>query len=103
METKKCTKCGQTKPVDAYYKNAKAHDGLQCHCKDCQKSTKEERKYKSEKKSKSSILAPINKRPVKDESNPLSSFTPRELMQELYSRGFEGELTYTSKITLGRI
>lgn len=35
METKKCSKCGQTKPVDAFYKRKDTKDGLNYQCKTC--------------------------------------------------------------------
>lgn len=35
--TKLCTKCDQTKPVSEFYRLARAKDGLQYHCKVCQK------------------------------------------------------------------
>lgn len=34
-QTKTCTKCGETKDVSAFSKDACAKDGLQCHCKAC--------------------------------------------------------------------
>ncbi|MGB3944544.1 MAG: hypothetical protein WBK88_07120 [Methanothrix sp.] len=35
METKRCSKCGEEKPVDAFYRNRAAKDGLQNLCKQC--------------------------------------------------------------------
>jgi len=32
-ETKRCTKCGETKPVSEFWKSKQAKDGLQCWCK----------------------------------------------------------------------
>lgn len=32
---KTCTKCGETKPVSEYSKNANKRSGLQAHCKSC--------------------------------------------------------------------
>ena len=34
-ETKVCSKCGRILPVDNFYKDSKAKDGLQCWCKGC--------------------------------------------------------------------
>lgn len=34
---KLCNKCGETKPVTEFHKNARAGDGLKCWCKDCGK------------------------------------------------------------------
>ncbi len=35
METKKCSKCGQTKPVDDFYKKDSNSDGYHKKCKRC--------------------------------------------------------------------
>jgi len=35
---KKCTRCGQLKSVESFYRNNQAVDGLQSWCKECQKS-----------------------------------------------------------------
>lgn len=33
--TKVCPKCGETKPIEAFYKHKGMHDGLQAQCKAC--------------------------------------------------------------------
>ena len=38
METKKCSKCGQEKPVSAFGGHHKSKDGLQACCQECRKS-----------------------------------------------------------------
>jgi ribosomal protein L24 len=35
METKKCSKCGQTKPTSDFHKDSHHKDGLTSHCKVC--------------------------------------------------------------------
>lgn len=35
METKRCYKCGLTKPVDKFHKNKARYDGLNTLCKSC--------------------------------------------------------------------
>ncbi len=35
METKTCTKCGITKPVNCFGRNTRNKDKLHNHCKDC--------------------------------------------------------------------
>ncbi|NDV77871.1 hypothetical protein [Dysgonomonas sp. 511] len=52
---------------------------------------------------KPEALAGVNKRPQSSENNPLSNYTPRELMRELHSRGYEGVLTYTAKINISQM
>ena len=35
MDTKTCTKCGETKPVDEFYRNRASRDGYCRVCKAC--------------------------------------------------------------------
>lgn len=35
VEAKPCTKCGETKPLDEFYKSKASKDGLQSYCKAC--------------------------------------------------------------------
>ncbi len=37
--SKKCSKCGQVKSLDEFYRFSRASDGRQSACKRCQKST----------------------------------------------------------------
>lgn len=34
---KRCTKCGETKPLSEFYQQKTGKDGRQAHCKDCDK------------------------------------------------------------------
>jgi hypothetical protein len=103
METKKCSKCNQVKPISEFYKNASMKDGLQGSCKDCQSSANRERAHKPLVTVKPEAIAGVNRRPILNKDNPLSAFTPRELMQELHKRGYEGELMYTSRINIAKM
>jgi hypothetical protein len=38
-ETKTCSKCGEVKPVDDFYKDKRRKDGLSSNCKDCCKAS----------------------------------------------------------------
>lgn len=38
MEEKKCPSCGETKPVEEFYKNTARRDGFTCYCKECVKT-----------------------------------------------------------------
>ena len=74
-ETKTCPKCGRTLPIESFYKRS---DGrTQAYCKECTKTYNKERSMR--------ITPP-------DSENPLSAFTPRQLMQELVRRGYTGKL-----------
>lgn len=52
METKKCTKCGETKSVNDFYKNSKSKDGLKTWCKVCHlaDSKKREKNYNEKRR-----------------------------------------------------
>ena len=59
--------------------------GLKNQCKECKAiETKERVKEKKEMR----------------ETSPLSTFTPRELIEELRKRGYRGKLQYVYEITL---
>lgn len=86
-ETKKCRKCGRELPLSEFHRNAAHADGLQSHCKECGKEYLRDRGRRAKMS--------------KVYSNPeLAKFTPRELMQELKSRGYTGELKYVQVINL---
>lgn len=91
METKICKKCGKELPVDKFYKNKSQKDGLGHYCKDCVNA------YKSSKKANADGGGKL----TKVFTNPdLAKFKPRELIEELKARGYEGTLTYEQVITL---
>ena len=72
-QTKTCPRCGRTLPIENFYKNK---DGKPySYCKECVKVLNSARR----------ITPP-------DSENPLSAFTPRQLMQELKRRGYTGKL-----------
>lgn len=91
METKKCTKCKRELPVSEFWKNASKEDGLQDYCKHCGKE------YIKNRKTSTSPASNLRK----VYSNPdLAKFTPKQLMEELRSRGYSGELKYTLTIKI---
>lgn len=64
---KKCSRCGQEKPVDSFSKNSSKKDGLNSYCKSCQKVLKDKHyrdnkeKYKARtKKDKGELRRWIN-------------------------------------------
>lgn len=73
---KVCPGCGRELPLSAFNKHPRSADGHMKECKECTR-----RRLHSSKKS------------VK--GNPLAQFTARQLMDELYVRGYRGELKYT--------
>lgn len=47
METKKCSKCGEVKPVGEFYRNKTSKDGFCRYCKICDLKTSNERHFKN--------------------------------------------------------
>lgn len=83
--TKKCTICGKTLPLSAFYLKSGSKDGYQHCCKECHKQ-QNKKYYKTSKE--------------KLRTSRLADFTPRELMAELRRRGYEGKLYYTEVHTI---
>lgn len=42
IQTKRCSRCGEVKPISDFNKQKRASDGLQRYCKECQKAVKKE-------------------------------------------------------------
>jgi hypothetical protein len=85
--TKVCKKCGRELPVYEFYKADTNKDGLLGHCKECHKSQMKDRGKAARK-----TLA--------ENETPLSTFTPRELIEELRKRGYKGTLYVTREVVL---
>lgn len=91
---KKCSKCGQELDESEFNRHAKAKDGLQPYCKQCQRVT-----YKAYRDRVQRYTKCV--RGGESKTNPeLASFTPRQLMEELKTRGYTGELKYVQTIKL---
>lgn len=76
---KKCTKCGRVLPISEFNKSRRHKDGLQYYCCECQHETNRE-------------VTSLKKKLLSD--NPLSGYTPRELLAELKNRGYKWEKMY---------
>ena len=86
METKICRICGEEKPISDFPKHHQCKDDIDTRCKCCANA------YNKTNRAK---------RIVKGGGNPkLANFTPRELIEELRTRGYKGTLEYTKTITL---
>lgn len=81
--TKVCKGCGRELPLESFQLNNKAADGRMTECVDCRR----------------------RRRNQNVQSDPLAKFTARDLMKELFKRGYEGTLQYVEvhKITLGEL
>ena len=93
QETKTCKCCGRTLTISNFKKGRWGYVSV---CNECDKRHREEkRQEKIKEKEKWLENARAESRQLL-----LSDFTPRELMQELQRRGYEGTLTYTEVHTI---
>ena len=83
METQVCKKCGRELPVDNFKKTR--WGGYAHVCKECALKAYAENKKAREEAEK---------------TQGLSAYTPRQLMEELARRGYEGKLTFTRVETI---
>lgn len=83
--TKVCYKCGRELPLSEFYKNRTTKDGLQRECKECRKMLDSNKSKKLSKVYSNADLA---------------RFTPRQLIDELKSRGYRGTLTIQQQVIL---
>lgn len=88
METKICKKCGNEFPVENF---RMTHHGRVGVCNGCEAAKREETRKRHLEEKELEIDRLINEA----KSTTLSLFTPRELMEELARRGYEGKLKYT--------
>lgn len=91
VETRVCECCGRELPVTDFIAR---HFGASKICKQCNAARIHEAKEK--KKANANLEADL----LKARSLRLSEFTPRELMEELKRRGYEGKLTYVETHTI---
>lgn len=83
IDTKKCSKCGEIKPVAEFYKNISTIDGYDVYCKECKKAVCREAYRKK-----------ISQKRIEETNNALSKYTPRDLLTELKRRGYKWEKMY---------
>ena len=93
-KTKVCKKCGRELPLSEFPKNRHSKDGYLNTCKTCR--TSYEKSYRHTVLEKARLYDEI----TGNRGGGLSAYSPRQLMQELYSRGYRGTLTYTETKTI---
>ena len=93
MEKKFCKCCGRELSLDHFKRGRYGYVSV---CLDCDKKHRAEKRQEriDEQKKKEDDLR------AEKRNLCLSDFTPRELMQELKSRGYEFEMTYTEVHTI---
>ena len=109
-KTKRCTRCGAVKPMSDFYQNRNTRDGLASWCKTCQKAA-----VRAHREAKRAACPPFEGDPAAcsfarvmparhPDAPPLNAdlapFTARQLMRELYARGYEGELRITQRVNI---
>ena len=82
-ETKICSRCKRELPLTMYTTNRSTKDGLQSHCRDCQRYYDQTRKERKKAQKENNNTLKIGK------YEELSRFTPRQLMEELKARGYK--------------
>lgn len=87
-ETKKCSFCGEEKPLAMFSRRGRGYQG---YCKDC--ATEYKRALRAEKKAKvaeNTIVTEEGKTLHRVSANckPLEEYQPRELLAELKRRGY---------------
>ena len=117
-KTKRCSHCGLEKPASEFYRNTNNADNLQGTCKACCKvyyhlRRDKERRLRDSKRrleaarqsfedeleaASAERLGIVQARPDAPLHPDLARFTPRQLMGELYARGYEGSLTYSEQV-----
>ena len=85
-QTKTCPRCGRTLPIENFYKRSNGQ--MYTYCKECTKIYNKEHSMR--------ITPP-------DSENPLSAYTPRQLMCELKRRGYTGKLYIQQVADLDRL
>lgn len=95
-ETRICKVCGRELSINEFAKNGM---GITHVCKECVANRKRSKREET-KQMKQQAQEAANARSLR-----LKDFTPRELMQELKSRGYEGKLRYVrvEEIDLSKI
>ena len=93
MEKKVCKFCGRELPINNFKKGRWGYVSV---CNECDKKHRAENRQARIDKAKQKI------EDVRAENRQLclADFTPRELMEELKRRGYEGKITYVETHTI---
>jgi len=90
----RCQKCGEIKPQRMFKKTRWGNFSIVCNeCVAAARHANAQKKINSE-------IESVKVELEKARLLRISEFSPRELMQELARRGYEGKLTYTTTHTI---
>lgn len=100
-DSKRCSKCGETKPLDEFGRHSKNKDGKQKWCKACMnKATSRAHANRSKKTAAAKTQPETVKEKATPQANPLRKMTDHALVIELRARGWEVSCTRTITETL---
>ena len=94
--TRICKDCGRELPIENF-KKTRWGDRVSV-CIDC--DTRKRRENKEKKRIEMDMRVKEQARIDAEVKTALSTFTPRQLMEELARRGYKGELTFVQKIDI---
>ena len=107
MTTKKCSKCGEVKPISEFYKSSSSKDGYQSYCKYCMNHLSKAAPASTEKKEPATQNVSVTSEQIIPSSpkkvylnEHLATVSNRDLIAEIKARGFTGKLTYVYNIDL---
>lgn len=83
QETRTCKRCGRELPMSEFTRNM---HGITHVCKECFRQARQAKHKQADE------IAELKKAIEDARQASLENFSPRELMAELYRRGYEGEL-----------
>lgn len=93
QETRVCKECGQTKQLAEFFKTKGKYTNICLHC------VREKKRATYAKKAEWKKLNVANEVEAVRKAR-LQEFTPRQLMEELARRGYQGKLTYVETHTI---
>lgn len=97
VRTKVCKCCGAELPITSFHEKKTSSDGYHCASKKASEYARNKRAKLKARKVEEERIEFDNKYKIYTNKD-LARFTPRELMLELHSRGYTGELLFVEVI-----